>query len=189
MGVVSCRGLLVEQRWQAASLIQFAGTSHFHVLTEVFGRLLLLRDARVLQDPATRLVIPKPSGFLAAGLKMLTAGLGIAEDRMIHWTRGPSDVLLRAEKLYFADWQAGVQADTINAFLTLRYSLDVWLGQSVFLGWFFLKCLGILWKLWNVLESIPSKNKHKICCLGFLWNLLECFLFFFGTGSGRGKTG
>ena len=99
---------MVLQLWQAASLIQFAGTSHFHVLTEVFGRLWLLRDAKVLQDPATQLVIPKPSGFLAAGLKMLTGGLGIAEDRMIHWTRGPSDVLLRAEKLYFADWKAGV---------------------------------------------------------------------------------
>ena len=69
----------------------------------------------MLQDPATQLVIPKPSGFLAAGLRMLTAGLGIAADRMIHWTRGPSDVLLRAEKLYFADWKAGVQAG-MNAF-------------------------------------------------------------------------
>ncbi len=92
---------------QVASLIQFAGTSHFHVLTEVFGRLCLLLQAGILEDPETQLVVPKSSGVFAAGLKILT-NLGLDERRLIYWTRGPSDVLLKAETLYFANWKVPV---------------------------------------------------------------------------------
>lgn len=93
---------------QVASLIQFAGTSHFHVLTEVFGRLSLLLQAGILEDPETQLVVPKSSGVFAAGLKILTSNLGLDERRLIYWTRGPSDVLLKAETLYFANWKVPV---------------------------------------------------------------------------------
>lgn len=88
-----------------ASLIQFAATSHFHVLTEVFGRLCLLLQAGILEDPETQLVVPKSSGVFA-GLKILTSNLD--ERRLIYWTRGPSDVLLKAETLYFANWKVPV---------------------------------------------------------------------------------
>ncbi|CAJ1403877.1 unnamed protein product [Effrenium voratum] len=93
---------------RAASVVQFAGTSHFHVLTEVFGRLWVLREHGILADAGVRVVMPRAAGFLAAGFKVLTEGLGIAE-RIIHWTPGPNDVLLRAETLYFANWRVPVQ--------------------------------------------------------------------------------
>ena len=86
----------------AASLVQFAGTSHFHVLTEVFGRLWLLRE--VLKQEDVRVVVPKLKGFLLKGFKMLTKGLDIKRNRLIEWTGGPSDVMLRVETLYYANW-------------------------------------------------------------------------------------
>ena len=87
---------------KAASLVQFAGTSHFHVLTEVFGRLWLLRD--VLKQEDVRVVVPKLKGFLSKGFKILTKGLEIKQNRFIEWTGGPSDVMLRLETLYYANW-------------------------------------------------------------------------------------
>ncbi|CAK9079225.1 unnamed protein product [Durusdinium trenchii] len=94
---------------KAASLVQFAGTSYFHIITEVFGRLWLLKEAGILDDPETRLILPKPFGFLAAGFKILTQGMGVSANRLIHWTSGPNDVLLRAETLYYANWELPVE--------------------------------------------------------------------------------
>ena len=90
---------------KAASLLQFAATSHFHIMTELFARLWLLKDSGLLDDPETRLILPKPKAgsFLSAGLKILTGG-SFASERLIHWTTpGPNDVLLRADP-----WSLGV---------------------------------------------------------------------------------
>ncbi|CAE7232543.1 unnamed protein product [Symbiodinium sp. CCMP2592] len=94
---------------KVASVVHFAATSHFHVLTEVLGRLWLLVSHGVLADPEMHLVLPKPFGFLAAGLKLLTQGLDLPSKRMIHWTSGPNDVRLRAETLVFANWKPAVK--------------------------------------------------------------------------------
>ncbi|CAE7584997.1 unnamed protein product, partial [Symbiodinium natans] len=47
---------------KVASLVQFAATSHFHVLTEVLGRLWLLVRHGALEDPEMHLALPKPFG-------------------------------------------------------------------------------------------------------------------------------
>ncbi|CAE7664097.1 unnamed protein product [Symbiodinium microadriaticum] len=94
---------------KVASVVQFAATSHFHVLTEVLGRLWLLVSHGVLEDPEMHLVLPKPFGFLAAGLMLLTQELELPSKRFIHWTSGPNDVRLRAGTLVFANWKPPVK--------------------------------------------------------------------------------
>eukprot|EP00927_Polykrikos_kofoidii_P015540 TRINITY_DN16924_c0_g1_i1.p1 TRINITY_DN16924_c0_g1~~TRINITY_DN16924_c0_g1_i1.p1 ORF type:complete len:688 (-),score=124.24 TRINITY_DN16924_c0_g1_i1:132-2195(-) len=99
---------------KAASILQFADTSYFHLLTECFGRLWLLKRHGVLKDPELRFIAPalgtKKGSFLEAGLRILAPEL--VDSRMIWWAReGPKavpDVRLRARTLFYADWKSPV---------------------------------------------------------------------------------
>eukprot|EP00928_Gymnodinium_smaydae_P081040 TRINITY_DN64619_c0_g1_i1.p1 TRINITY_DN64619_c0_g1~~TRINITY_DN64619_c0_g1_i1.p1 ORF type:complete len:635 (+),score=62.32 TRINITY_DN64619_c0_g1_i1:288-1907(+) len=89
---------------KAASIVQFAGKSYFHTITELFGRLWLLKRHGVFEDPEVRLVVPQPSGFLGAGLEHLLSGTGIGSNRRVYWANGQPDVRLRIESLFYANW-------------------------------------------------------------------------------------
>lgn len=91
-----------------ASVVQFASVSFFHFVTEVIGRLLILRSAGIFDDPEMKLLAPQIAGknnFPAQVMDLLAKDL-IDADRVIWWNAisGPADVRLRVKTLNFADW-------------------------------------------------------------------------------------
>lgn len=113
------RTMKVRTERKVASVVQFAAASFFHFVSEVLGRLLILRRGGILDDTEVMVVLPKVAGmgskaaakgaterkgFAGEALDML-AGDIIAANRAI-WLRtdGPPDVRLRMQTLFFADW-------------------------------------------------------------------------------------
>jgi len=97
---------------KAAAVVQLADTSHFHALTEVFGRLWLLTKHGVFDDPAVKLVIPKDprgaKGFISFALNIFAPDL-LDSKRVLWWRVGHKarfpDIHLRAKTLFYANWQ------------------------------------------------------------------------------------